>query len=100
LEGITKALVFCPEVLLCDIGLPDIDGYEVARRFKSNEKLKDIFLIALTGYAQSEDLNLAKKSGFNQHLAKPITLADLEQAFSIIPQFRARQYSLPASRLK
>ncbi len=77
-EGINKAKEFRPEVVICDIGLPGINGYEVARNFTSNKELKDTFLIALSGYAQPNDLERAREAGFKKHLAKPVDLNTLE----------------------
>lgn len=76
-SGITKAREFKPDVLVCDIGLPDMDGYAVARAFRLEEQLAHIYLIALSGYALPDDLMKAKKAGFDKHLAKPINPADL-----------------------
>jgi CheY-like chemotaxis protein len=58
-------------VILCDIGLPDVDGYEVARMVRADPALAGVRLIALTGYAQPEDQERAKEVGFDAHLAKP-----------------------------
>ena len=69
--GLARARGFCPEVVLCDIGLPGMDGYEVARAFRADEALKDVFLVALSGYALPDDLRRAAEAGFDQHLAKP-----------------------------
>jgi len=77
-EGIAKAQEFHPEVVLCDIGLPDISGYEVAQKMRSDEDLEDIFLIALSGYAEPSDLEKSKIAGFDRHLAKPIEIEALE----------------------
>jgi CheY-like chemotaxis protein len=65
---------------LCDIGLPGMDGYEVARTMRSDPCLGSISLIALSGYASAEDLEKAKQAGFDRHLAKPPRLEDLERA--------------------
>jgi Signal transduction histidine kinase len=78
-EGIAKAKQFHPEVVICDIGLPGMNGYEVAKSLRNDKELKDTFLIALSGYAQPEDLERARKAGFNRHLAKPVDIAILEQ---------------------
>lgn len=69
-----------PDVALIDIGLPELDGYEVARRIRSNEEFDGILLIALTGYGQDSDREAALASGFDAHLVKPLNtekLADL-----------------------
>jgi CheY-like chemotaxis protein len=69
-----------PDAVILDIGLPDIDGYELARRLWKLKLLADTKLIALTGYGQQQDVALAMQAGFNHHLAKPAnpqTLVDL-----------------------
>lgn len=70
-EGIARACEFKPDVLLCDIGLPDMAGYDVARAFRSDAALKGVFLVALTGYAGPEDRQRAAEAGFERHIAKP-----------------------------
>ncbi|HEX3043253.1 MAG TPA: PAS domain S-box protein [Bacillota bacterium] len=81
-EGLIKAREFQPEVVLCDIGLPGMDGYEVAKAFREDEFLKNIFLVALTGYVQPKDLQKALEAGFDQHLAKPVDLDELERVLA------------------
>lgn len=81
-DGIKKAINFEPEILICDIGLPGMNGYDVARAFRSDQRLKDIFLIAMTGYALPEDLQKAFDAGFDRHLAKPVDLEKLEYTLS------------------
>jgi len=66
-----------PQVVLCDIGLPDIDGLEVARRLRRNPALSATRLIALTGYGQAEDVRQAIEAGFDAHVTKPINLDQL-----------------------
>jgi signal transduction histidine kinase/ActR/RegA family two-component response regulator len=61
---------FCPEVVLLDIGLPDMDGYQVAQRIRSAGGAARI--VALTGYGQAEDVQRARDSGFDAHLVKPV----------------------------
>jgi signal transduction histidine kinase len=77
-EGITKAKEFKPDVLICDIGLPGMSGYEVARSFRNDNELKDVYLISISGYAQPEDFERSKAAGFYQHLAKPVDLDTLK----------------------
>ncbi len=60
------------DVALIDIGLPDIDGYDVARRIRATAHGKSAYLVALTGYGQAEDRRLAEEAGFDTHLVKPI----------------------------
>ena len=78
-EGLAKAREFEPEVVLCDIGLPGMDGYEVARAFRADDALKRVFLVALSGYALPEDLQRAQEAGFERHLAKPPSIETLEE---------------------
>jgi PAS domain S-box-containing protein len=76
-EGLAKAREFKPDVVLCDIGLPDVDGYQVARAFRADGGLKDTVLVALTGYALPDDIQRAAEAGFEHHLAKPPNMEDL-----------------------
>ena len=77
--GIEAAKQFHPEVVLCDIGLPGMDGYEVAREIRQEPGLKDAYLIAVTGYGQEEDQRKAREAGFNSHLTKPVDFEELEK---------------------
>ncbi|MBC2723449.1 PAS domain S-box protein [Desulfosporosinus sp.] len=79
IDGIAKAKEFRPEVLICDIGLPDMNGYEVARSMRCDNDFTNTLLIALTGYVQPDDKERAIKAGFDVHLAKPVDLAVLEK---------------------
>jgi CheY-like chemotaxis protein/two-component sensor histidine kinase len=85
-EGLQKAAEFCPEVIFCDIGLPGMDGFEVARRIRSDTLLKDVCLIALTGYAGESDIEYARESGFDRHIVKPVEISLLQQILSEVGQ--------------
>jgi CheY-like chemotaxis protein len=61
-----------PEVVVCDIGLPEMDGYALCRRLRERPSLEGCRLIALTGCAHREDVNRAKAAGFDVHLTKPV----------------------------
>lgn len=87
-EGIAKAREFCPDVALCDIGLPGMDGYAVARAFRADTMLNRTFLVALSGYALPEDLLRAQEAGFERHLAKPLSLDKLERILGSLPMGR------------
>jgi two-component system CheB/CheR fusion protein len=78
-EGLETAREFRPEVLLCDIGLPTMDGYQVARRFRSDERLRSTYMIAVTGYAAPEDRERAALAGFDRHMGKPPDMELLNQ---------------------
>jgi len=74
------ALHHKPQVIVLDIGLPGVDGYQVARRIKGNPELAHIRLVAHTGYGSPEDRRRAQEAGFDAHLVKPAELSDLEAA--------------------
>ncbi len=76
-DGIEKARAYLPEVILCDIGLPGMDGHQVARTLRTDPTLHEVQLIALSGYAQPEDLEKAQEAGFDLHLSKPPDLEAL-----------------------
>ncbi len=80
-SGIAKAREFKPEVILCDIGLPDVDGYEIARTIRADAALRSTKLIALSGYAQPEDCQRATEAGFDEHIAKP---ADMDALLAVL----------------
>jgi signal transduction histidine kinase len=75
--GMAKARALKPAVILCDIGLPDVDGYDVARALRADDSLRSTRLIALSGYAQPEDKARAREAGFEAHLSKPAPLDEL-----------------------
>jgi two-component system CheB/CheR fusion protein len=83
--GLALARSFHPEVVLCDVGLPGMNGYDVARAFRADEALKRTFLVAVTGYALSEDLRHATEAGFERHMAKPVSLQSLQELLSSLP---------------
>jgi CheY-like chemotaxis protein len=75
--GISTALDFNPEVVLLDLGLPDISGYEVLKELQ--QKLGKCFYLALSGWGQDEDLKRSKEAGFHRHLVKPIDIKSLHE---------------------
>jgi CheY-like chemotaxis protein len=72
------AAEFAPNVVLLDIGMPGMDGYEVARRMKLMSQLTDTILVAQTGWGQEEDRRRSLEAGFDYHLVKPLDPAELE----------------------
>ncbi len=77
LAALTLIDAFSPHVAVVDVGLPGIDGFEVARRIRAESKYRSVTLIALTGYGQQSDRATAIKAGFDAHLVKPIRLEQL-----------------------
>ena len=65
------AVAYQPTIVLLDIGLPGMDGHEVARRLRQTPELENVWLIALTGYGRKADLQLSQEAGFDHHLVKP-----------------------------
>ncbi len=82
LDGLSEARDFHPDLVLCDIGLPELDGYQVATRFRAEAGLSDIYLVALTGYAMPEDRQRAMQAGFDRHEAKPLTQERLREVLA------------------
>jgi signal transduction histidine kinase len=78
-EGLDAAREFRPDVILCDIGLPNMDGYEVARAIRKDRILSSTYVIAITGYGRDEDQSQAHKAGFNIHMTKPIDCDNLRR---------------------
>jgi CheY-like chemotaxis protein len=76
-EGIAMARSLRPDVVLCDIGLPDVDGFAVARDLRGDDTLRAALLVALSGHVRPEDLRRSRESGFHAHLAKPPVLEEL-----------------------
>ena len=77
MEALALIEEFQPQAAVIDVGLPGIDGFEVARRLRSNPKNADLRLIAVTGYGQLSDKTLAHEAGFNSHLVKPVKFEQL-----------------------
>lgn len=81
-EGLARAAAFDPEVVLCDIGLPGLSGYEVARALRREPGGRSRLLVALTGYGRDEDHDRALEAGFDAHLVKPVAPAQLEDVLA------------------
>jgi CheY-like chemotaxis protein len=84
-EAIEAAETFSPDVMLLDIGLPGIDGYEVCRTIREKPWGKNIWIIAMTGWGQAEDRKRSSEAGFNAHLVKPIDIAKLYDQIESAP---------------
>ena len=82
--GLAVALASPPDIALIDIGLPDIDGCELARRLRASAQNGRIPLIALSGYGQPEDLKRAYDAGFDSHLTKPVAIEELHSAITAL----------------
>jgi CheY-like chemotaxis protein len=76
--ALEHAAALQPDVIFLDIGLPDLDGYEVARRLRQNPGLAATLIVAMTGYGQPDDLKRSLEAGFDRHLVKPVDPAAIE----------------------
>ena len=85
-EALDMAAEFQPEVVLLDIGLPGMDGYEVARRMHAMPGLRNTVLIAMTGYSQEEDRMRSREAGFARHLVKPADPGALRMLLEALPE--------------
>jgi len=81
-EALDAARHYHPDVILLDIGLPGMNGYEVCRAFRSEAEFLTTPIIAQTGWGQDRDKELATEAGFNFHLTKPVPLEQLQKVFS------------------
>jgi CheY-like chemotaxis protein len=82
-QALEKVRSFAPDIVLMDIGMPGMDGYEVARRLRADVATRDLVLVALTGWGQAEDRERAIKVGFDEHLTKPVDPEALSLVLSL-----------------
>ncbi len=88
-SAIEMAEQFLPHVVLLDIGMPRMDGYEVARRLRSLPQLKDVVLVAQTGWGQDEDRRRSQEAGFDGHLVKPTDPTELRSLLASVAAARS-----------
>ena len=87
-QGLRMAHEMAPDLVLLDIGLPGMSGYEVARAIRRGDRLPRMVLIALTGWGGQSDQQASQEAGFDQHLTKPVSLEALEQALAAAARAR------------
>jgi len=85
-QGLKQAAAFDPDIVVCDLRMPGVDGYQLAQRVRRDPGLARTILIAMSGYDSREDVARAVASGFDAHLAKPVILDDL---FHVLDRFEA-----------
>jgi PAS domain S-box-containing protein len=90
LEAVAAATAYQPEVVLLDIGLPKLNGYEAARRIRNQPGGDEMLLIALTGWGQEEDRRRSRHAGFDHHLTKPVEFGILEKLLAEFNPHRPR----------
>ena len=86
LAAVQAAIDYRPDVALLDIGLPGLNGYEVAKRIRQCSNLENVVLVALTGYGQDSDRETSRQAGFNHHLVKPALLEQLQQVLTTVSE--------------
>ncbi|MBI2571668.1 MAG: PAS domain S-box protein [Candidatus Schekmanbacteria bacterium] len=86
--ALAAAFAFSPDLVLLDIGLPDVDGYEIARRLRAHQRCKDVRLVAMTGYGQESYRRRSKELGFDDHLVKPGDPEKLKALLAMQPAVR------------
>jgi PAS domain S-box-containing protein len=84
--GLSRVRAFRPDVVLCDVGLPELDGYAVARAIRADPEIAATYLVAVTGYASPDDQRRAADAGFDRHLAKPVPVDVIEEVLATAPR--------------
>jgi CheY-like chemotaxis protein len=84
IQALGIAHQFEPDAMIIDIGMPGLDGLELARRIRAEAWGKDLLLVAASGWGQDEDKQRSREAGFNMHLVKPIELRELEGLLATI----------------
>jgi CheY-like chemotaxis protein len=78
-DALRAAREFEPDLILLDIGLPDLSGYEIVHAMRDDPRVRDRFIVAVTGWGRTQDIVRAKQAGFDAHFVKPIDLAKIRQ---------------------
>jgi CheY-like chemotaxis protein len=86
LEAVEQAAEFQPDIVLMDIGMPRLDGYEAARRIRDQDWSRDTLLVAVTGWGPSDDSEEATAAGFDRHFTKPLDPAELRRLLNSAPR--------------
>ncbi len=86
LKAVQAAIDFCPDIVLLDIGLPGLNGYEVAKKIRMHPDLQHVVLVALTGYGQDSDRQASGEAGFTHHLVKPARFDELQKILATVAE--------------
>lgn len=89
-SALKRSKTFHPHVVFCDLGLPDMDGFEVMRAMRADSELRDTYVVALSGYTTAEDEARSHAAGFNAHLAKPASVSALSSVIKDAERRRER----------
>ncbi len=88
--AIELAKSFCPDVVLCDIGMPEMNGYEICQAMRKEPVLQNTIFAALTGWGQKEHQEHSKAAGFDYHLVKPVSIEALKNFLLRLDKARVR----------
>jgi CheY-like chemotaxis protein len=83
-DAVTTAIDYEPDVVLLDLGLPGLDGFEVAKRIRQHHAHRKTVLVAITGYGQESDRKRSVEAGFDHHLVKPAAFAQLKEILTAV----------------
>jgi CheY-like chemotaxis protein len=83
--AVELAVEFQPDLVLLDLGMPKMDGYEAAKRIRADVANSEVFLVAVTGWGAEADRRRTRAAGFDQHLVKPLTLDALTRLIAALP---------------
>lgn len=86
LKAVQAAIEYRPDIVLLDIGLPGLNGYEVAKQLRAHPDLKHVVLVALTGYGQDSDRQTSSAAGFTHHLVKPARFEELQKILATVAE--------------
>jgi CheY-like chemotaxis protein len=90
-EAVEQFAAFAPDMVLMDIGMPELDGYEAATRMRQEAASADVLLVAVTCWSEEQDKQRALASGFNLHVAKPVSLGTLYDLLGLLHRDRRGQ---------
>jgi CheY-like chemotaxis protein len=83
-RGVAVARAFFPDVIFLDLGLPGMDGFEVARTLRADPSMSACTMVAVTGWGSAEDKRKTQEAGFHLHLTKPVKKAGIDQVFALV----------------
>jgi CheY-like chemotaxis protein len=86
LAAVQAAINYRPDIVLLDIGLPGLNGYEVAKQIRQHPELKHVVLVALTGYGQDSDRQASGQAGFTHHIVKPARFEELQKILATVAE--------------
>jgi len=84
MSAMRVAAKFAPDVVLLDVGMPIVDGLQLAKWFRREPSLKNVLLVALTGFGQDSDRQRTAEAGFDRHLVKPVRFAEIERILATV----------------